>query len=83
MKAHSWILPIAGQRRIVPAEGLMAALRGDAVSRAATGIAITALMLGSLGTDVAVTSGHDGGHHASARHHHHHPGHISARPWMY
>jgi hypothetical protein len=86
MKAHSWILPAAGQRRIVSAEGLMTALRTDAMSRAASGIAITALMLGSLGTDVAVTSGHASSHHSSTRHHHaghHHPGHISARPWMY
>jgi len=86
MKEHSWILPAAGQRRNIPVSGLMAALRTDAVSRAASGIAITALMLGSLGTDVAATSGHGSSHHASAGHHragHHHPGHISARPWMY
>jgi hypothetical protein len=85
MKTQSWILPAVMQPRTVPAEGLTAATRTDALGRGARGIAILALVLGSIGAGAAATSGYGSSGHASA----HQPaanihlGHLMARPWMY
>ena len=53
---------------IGPAEGLAEVLRADPPRRAARGILILALVLGGLGAEGAVTSGHSTGDQASTQH---------------
>jgi hypothetical protein len=53
---------------IGPAEGLADVLRADPPRRAVRGILILALVLGALGAEGAVTSGHSAGDQASIRH---------------
>jgi hypothetical protein len=54
--------------RIGPAEGLAEVSRADPPRRAARGVLILALVLGGLGAEGAVTSGHGPGDQASTRH---------------
>jgi hypothetical protein len=53
---------------IGPAEGLAEASRADPPRRAAHGILIMALVLGGLGAEGALTSGHSTGDQASTQH---------------
>lgn len=94
MKTHRQTLHVAKHARTVPADGLTAAPRTDPVIRATRGILILAFALGSLGTDVAVSSGFGTADHVSG-----HPsagnirlaanvstarsGRITNRPWIY
>jgi hypothetical protein len=52
---------------IGPAEGLAEVSRADPPRRAARGILILALVLGGLGAEAAVTSGHSTGDQASTQ----------------
>ena len=54
--------------RIGPAEGLAEVSRADPPRRAARGVLILALVLGGLGAEGAVTSGHSLGDQASTQH---------------
>jgi len=67
MKRNRQTLHVAKHARTVRATGPVAALRTDPLGRAARGILITAVVLGSLGTEAAVssaysTAGHLSGH---------------------
>ena len=66
MKTHQWILPVLMQARIGPAGSPAEVTRTDPPGRAARGILILALVLGGLGAEGAVTSGHGTGDHARA-----------------
>lgn len=84
MKTHRCTLHAGGHRRTVPAKGITAAQRADALNRAGRGVAILAIVLATLGGEAAATSAQASADHASA----HHPaetrlGHMTARPWMY
>ncbi len=92
MKTNRQTLHVAKHARTVPANAPTGALRTDPLARAARGIIITAVVLGSLGTEAAVSSaygtvGHSSTHQSagntslaasvsSA-------GHIANSPWMY
>jgi hypothetical protein len=54
--------------RIGPAEGLTEVSRADPPHRAARGILILALVLGGLGAEGTITSGHGPGDQASTHH---------------
>jgi hypothetical protein len=56
------------QTGIGPAEGLAEVSQADPPRRAARGILILALVLGGLGAEGAVASGHSTGDQASAQH---------------
>ena len=94
MMTHKWMLHVVIPARTVPVEGSVGALRVDPLVRAARGILILAVVLGSLGTDATVSSGYGSAGHASA----HQPagnirlaasaypigsGHMTNIPWMY
>jgi hypothetical protein len=66
MTTHRWIPPVLMQARIGPAEGPAEVTRTDPPGRAARGFLILALVLGGVGAEGAVTSGHSTGDHASA-----------------
>jgi hypothetical protein len=66
MKTHKWILPVVMQARIGPAGSPTGVTRTDPPGRAARGILILALVLGGLGAEGAIASGHGTGDHASA-----------------
>ncbi len=90
MKTHRQTPHVAKHARTVPAEALTGGSRTDPVVRATRGILILAFALGSIGTDVAASSGFGTVDHVSA-----HPSagnirlasassiRISNRPWMY
>jgi hypothetical protein len=94
MKTHRQTLHVAKHARTVPAHLETGAPRTVPLVRATRGILILAFALGSLGTDVAVSSGFGTADHLSA-----HPsagsvrlaanvstgshGTITSRPWMY
>jgi hypothetical protein len=87
MKTHRQTLHVAKHARTVPVHGATGVLRTDPLVRAARGIIIMAVVLGSLGTEAAATSSAVTADHASG---HHSTGAIrlaaktSARsPWMY
>lgn len=90
MKRNRQTLHVAKHARTAPATALTGALRTDPLARAARGIIITAVVLGSLGTEAAVSSaygtvGHTSGHQSA--------GNVSlaasvrsaarSSPWMY
>ena len=89
MTTHRRILHDVIPARTIPVEGLPGALRTDPLARAARGILILSLVLGSLGADAAASSAHGSADHASTRQ----PagnirltassGHIAGKPWMY
>jgi len=97
MKTHRRILHVAIPARTIPVEALRGALGSDPMVRAARGILVLALVLGSLGslgTDATASAGHGSADHASA----HQPagnirlaasaypigsGHMPDIPWMY
>jgi hypothetical protein len=62
MKTHRRILHVVIPTRTVPVEGLPEALRADQLVRAARGILVLAVVLGSLGTDAMASSGYSVGH---------------------
>ena len=62
MKTHRRILHVVTPTRTVPVEGLPEALRADQLVRAARGILVLAVVLGSLGTDATALSGYSVGH---------------------
>jgi hypothetical protein len=66
MKTHKWILPVVMQERTGLAKNPAGVARTDTPGRAARGILILALVLGGLGAEGAITSGHDAGDQASA-----------------
>jgi hypothetical protein len=97
MKTHQWILPVVMQTRIgpagspasTPASTPAGTVRTDPSGRAARGILILTLVLGSFGAGAAVTSGQVSGHHTAGnvRHgasvHLTSSGHAISNPWMY
>jgi len=88
MKTHKRILHVVIPARTVPVEGLTGPPEADPLVRTARGILILAVILGSLGTDAAVSSGYGSAGHASAHQQaaSAHPigsGHIANTPWMY
>ncbi len=94
MKTHRRILHVVVPARTVPVEGLTGALEADPLVRAARGILILAVILGSLGADAMVSSGYGSASHASAHQQaasvrlaaSAHPigsGHSANSPWMY
>ena len=94
MKTHRQTLHVAKHARTVPVGLPTGTPRTDPLVRATRGILVLAFALGSLGTDVAVSSGFGTADHLSA-----HPsagsirlaanvstassGTITNRPWMY
>jgi hypothetical protein len=94
MKTHRQTVHVAKHARTVPADSPTGAPRTDPVVRATRGILVLAFALGTLGTDVAVSSGFGTVDHLSA-----HPsagnirlaanvstagsGTITSRPWIY
>ena len=66
MTTHQWIPPVPMQARIGPAGSQPEVTRTDPPGRAARGILILALVLGGIGAEGAVTSGHSTGDHARA-----------------
>jgi len=66
MTTHQWIPPVLMQARIGPAESPAVVTRTDPPGRAARGILILALVLGGLGAEGAIASGHGTGDQASA-----------------
>jgi hypothetical protein len=94
MKTHRQTLHVAKHARTTPADLPTAAPRSDPLVRATRGVLVLAFALGSLGTDVAVSSGFGTADHLSA-----HPSAgnirlaanvstassvtITGRPWMY
>jgi hypothetical protein len=94
MKTHRRILHVVIPARTVPVEGLTGAVEADPLIRAARGILILAVILGSLGTDAMVSSGYGSAGHTSAHQqaasirlaasaHPIGPGHSGNSPWMY
>lgn len=89
MKTHQWILPVVMQTRIGPAESPAGTSRTDPSGRAARGVLILTLVLGSFGAGAAATSGQVSGHHTAdnVRHgasvHLTGSGHAISNPWMY
>ena len=94
MKTHRRILHVAIPARTVPVEGSTGSAEADPLVRAARGILILAVILGSLGTDAMVSSGYGSAGHASAHQQaatvrlaaSAHPigsGHSAMSPWMY
>jgi hypothetical protein len=65
MKTHRQTLHVAKHARTVPAQGTNGKPRTVPVVRATRGILILAFALGSLGTDVAVSSGYGTADHVS------------------
>src|SRR5258708_40061552 len=68
MKTHRRILHVAIPARTIPVEALRGALGSDPMVRAARGILILALALGSLGslgTDATASAGPGGADHPS------------------
>ena len=93
MTTHQWIPPVPMQARIGPADSQAEATRTDPAGRAARGILVLALLLGGLGAEGAVTSGHSTGDRASTHHaassnrpdvssYVRSPAHAIANPWM-
>jgi hypothetical protein len=90
MKTNRQTLHVAKHARTDPASALTGALRTDPLARAARGIIITAVVLGSLGTEAAVSSAYGTVGHASG---HQSAGNVSlaasvraparSSPWMY
>jgi hypothetical protein len=88
MKTQRQTLHVAKHARTVPVHGQTGVPRTDPLVRAARGILIMAVVLGSLGTEAVASSGAATVDHASG---HHSAGNIrlaaktSARssPWMY
>ena len=94
MKTHRQTLHVAKHARTAPASDPSGAPRTDPLVRATRGILVLAFALGSLGTEVAVSSGFGTADHLSA-----HPsagsvrlaanvstgksGVITNRPWIY
>ena len=68
MTTHQWIPPVPMQARIGPAGSQAEVTRTDPPGRAARGILIMALVLGGIGVEGAVTSGHSTGDHVPAHH---------------
>jgi hypothetical protein len=66
MKTHKWNPPVNMQARTDPAPSQAGVTRTDPPGRATRGILILALVLGGLGAEGAVTSGHGTGDRASA-----------------
>jgi hypothetical protein len=66
MKTRKWIRPVITQAGIDPAESAVGVTRIDTPGRATRGILILALVLGGLGAEGAVASGHGTGDQASA-----------------
>src|SRR5260221_1078203 len=67
MKTHRRILHVAIPARTIPVEALRGALGSDPMVRAARGILVLALVLGSLGslgTDATASAGHRSADHA-------------------
>ena len=67
MTTHKWIQPFIMQARSGLAESPAGVTR-TVPRRAARGVLILALVLGSLGAEGAVTSGHSTGEQASTHH---------------
>src|SRR5258708_37737075 len=70
MKTHRRILHVAIPARTIPVEALRGALGSDPMVRAARGILVLALVLGSLGslgTDATASAGHRRARPARAR----------------
>jgi hypothetical protein len=95
MKTHRQTLHVAKHARTVPAESLSGTPRNAPLVRATRGILILAFALGSVGADVAISSGYGTADHVSG-----HPSagnvrlaadvstavstiHIANRPWLY
>jgi hypothetical protein len=95
MKTHRQTLHVAKHARTVPAEGPNGSSRNVPLVRATRGILILAFALGSLGTDVAISSGYGTADHVNG-----HPSagnvhltasvstavsttHVTNRPWIY
>jgi hypothetical protein len=68
MTTHQWIPPAPIQARTGPAGRQAEVTRTDPPGRTARGILILALVLGGIGAEGAVTSGHGTGDHARAHH---------------
>ena len=91
MKTHRQTLHVAKHARTVPAEALNGTPRNVQLVRATRGILILAFALGSIGTDVAISSGygtadHVSGHSSAANIHlaaSVPTVHIANRPWLY
>lgn len=66
MKTHSSIRPVVTKARIGPARSPTGVTRTDTTGRTTRGILIMALVLGGLGAEGAITSGHGTGDQASA-----------------
>jgi hypothetical protein len=88
MKTQRQTLHVAKHARTVPVHGPTGVLRTDPLVRAARGILIMAVVLGSLGTEAVAVSGTATVDHASG---HHSAGTIrlaaktsgARSPWMY
>jgi hypothetical protein len=94
MNTHRRVLHVVIPARTVPVEGLTGAWQADPLVRAARGILVLAVILGSLGADATASSGYGIAGHASG---HQQAGNIrltasaypiSSRqipdtPWMY
>ena len=89
MKTNRQKLHVAKHARTVPANAPTGALRTDPLARAARGILIMAVVLGSLGTEAVAASGY-----ATADHTNTHPSTnnirlaasvhaVSNSPWMW
>jgi hypothetical protein len=65
MKTHRRVLHVVIPARTVPVEGLTGALQADPLVRAARGILILAVILGSLGADATAWSAYGSADHAS------------------
>ena len=65
MKTHRQTLHVAKHARTVPAEGLNGTPRNIPLVRTTRGILILAFALGSLGTDVAISSVYGTADHVS------------------
>lgn len=94
MKTRKWILPVVMQERIGLAKNPAGVARTDKPGRATRSILILALVLGGLGAEGAITSGHgtsdqasahnaSGGNRLETSSHLPSAGHVIPNTWMY
>lgn len=88
MKTQRQTLHVAKHARTVPVHGQTGVLRTDPLVRAARGILIMAVVLGSLGTEAVASSGaatvdHSSGHHSTGTIRLAAKTSARSSPWMY